>query len=65
VLSKNSVLRLDLNGVILNGKRFLGNLKKYKDNAKIKAIVININSPGGLLGLLKKFTMKLKKFAMK
>ncbi len=61
VLSKNSVLRLDLNGVILNGKRFLGNLKKYKNNAKIKAIVININSPGGAVGPSQEIFHEIKK----
>lgn len=50
VSARNTVLHLDMNGVILNGKRFLGNLKKYKDDHRVKAIVININSPGGAVG---------------
>lgn len=49
-VSKNSILQLDLEGVIMNGKKFLKKLKKYKDEDKIKAIVININSPGGAVG---------------
>lgn len=48
--SKNTILQLDMNGVIMNGKKFLKNLKKYKDDDRIKAIVININSPGGAVG---------------
>ncbi len=50
LVSKNSILQLDLEGVIMNGKKFLKKLKKYKDEDKIKAIVININSPGGAVG---------------
>lgn len=48
--AKNTILQLEMNGVILNGKRFLKNLKKYSDDSKVKAIVININSPGGSVG---------------
>ena len=50
VSSKNTILHLDLNGVILNGKKFLKNLEKYKDDNRVKAIVINVNSPGGAVG---------------
>jgi len=49
-VSKNSVLELDLEGVIMNGKKFLKRIKKYKNEDKIKAFVININSPGGAVG---------------
>lgn len=49
-VSKNSILQLDLEGVIMNGKKFMKKLKKYKDEDRIKAIVININSPGGAVG---------------
>lgn len=48
--SKNQILQLDLEGVIMNGKKFLKRLKKFKNESQIKAIVININSPGGAVG---------------
>ncbi|XGC81709.1 signal peptide peptidase SppA [Bdellovibrio bacteriovorus] len=48
--SRNSILQLELNGVILNGKKFLKNLDKYKEEEKVKAILIVINSPGGAVG---------------
>lgn len=48
--SKNEILNLDINGVIVNGKNFLKKLKKYKKDSKVKAIVIDINSPGGAVG---------------
>ena len=43
--SKNEILHLELHGVIMNGKKFLANLKKYKKDDSVKAIVIDINSP--------------------
>lgn len=49
-VSKNAILKLDIEGVILNGKKFLKNIKKYKKNDSVKAVVININSPGGAVG---------------
>ena len=49
-VAKNSILHMELSGVIMNGKRFIKNLNKYKKEKNIKAIVININSPGGSVG---------------
>jgi protease-4 len=48
--SKNEILHLELSGVIMNGKKFLGQLKKYQKDSTVKAIVIDINSPGGAVG---------------
>lgn len=50
VVSKNSIMKVDLEGVIFNGKKFLKTLKKYSDEKDIKAFVISINSPGGAVG---------------
>ena len=50
VTAKNTILHLEMNGVILNGKKFLKNLKKYRDDDKVKAVLISINSPGGSVG---------------
>jgi protease IV len=50
VISKNGILQLDLEGVIMNGKRFLANLKKYREDDNIKAILVVIDSPGGSVG---------------
>ncbi|MFN3455767.1 MAG: signal peptide peptidase SppA, partial [Pseudobdellovibrio sp.] len=46
----NEILHLEVNGVILNGKNFLKTLKKYSKDDSVKAIVIDINSPGGAVG---------------
>lgn len=50
LITRNEILHLEINGVILNGKKFLTQLKKYKKHDSIKAIVIEINSPGGAVG---------------
>ncbi len=47
---KPSILRLELNGVILDGKKLLKPLIKYRDEKFIKAVVIEVNSPGGVVG---------------
>lgn len=49
-ISKNEILHLEINGVIMNGKKFLHNLKKYSKDDSVKAIVVDINSPGGAVG---------------
>ncbi|KYG64522.1 signal peptide peptidase SppA [Bdellovibrio bacteriovorus] len=61
VLSQNSILHLEMNGVILNGKKFLKNLKKYKDDDKVKAILISINSPGGSVGPSQEIFAEIKR----
>ncbi len=48
--AQNEILNLDITGVIMNGKKFLSQLKKYSKEESVKAIVIEINSPGGAVG---------------
>src|SRR6476620_4532788 len=38
---------VDLEGVILNPKTVVGQLKKYADDDSVKAIILHVNSPGG------------------
>jgi protease-4 len=38
---------IDLEGVILDSKQFIKDVKKYDEDDSIKAIIIRINSPGG------------------
>lgn len=49
-ITRNEILHLEINGVILNGHKFLAQLKKYKKDDSVKAILIDINSPGGAVG---------------
>lgn len=60
-VAKNSILHLELSGVITNGKRFIKNLNKYKKDDNIKAIVINVNSPGGSVGPSQELYMEIKR----
>lgn len=46
----NSILFLELDGVIINGKKFLAQMKKYSEDKNVKAVVISIDSPGGAVG---------------
>ncbi|MFN7728967.1 MAG: signal peptide peptidase SppA [Bdellovibrio sp.] len=49
-MSSKSILHLKLTGVIMDGKKVLKPLIKYRDDNSIKAVVIEINSPGGVVG---------------
>lgn len=49
-VGSKSILHLQLNGVIMDGKKLLKPLLKYREDDSIKAIVIEINSPGGVVG---------------
>jgi protease-4 len=46
----NKVGVVEVNGVITDAKATLNNLKKFRENDAIKAVVIRINSPGGAVG---------------
>jgi protease IV len=45
-----SILKIEMNGMIIDGKRVLKPLIKYRDQEFIKAVVIEVNSPGGVVG---------------
>ena len=49
-VEKKSILALDLDGVIMDGKDFLELLRKYRKQDRIKGVLIRINSPGGVVG---------------
>lgn len=61
VTAKNSILHLELTGVIMNGKKFLKNLKKYSDDKNVKAILISIDSPGGAVGPSQELNSEIKR----
>lgn len=64
-INKNSILKLNLHGVILNGKKFLKTLKDYREESNIKALVIDIQSPGGSVGPSQEIFYELKRFKEK
>ncbi len=52
-LAKDSILELELDGIIANSKEnkaFLEQLRKYRKDAHIKGVLVRISSPGGVVG---------------
>ncbi len=49
-VGKASILALDLDNVIIDGKDFLELLRKYRKEDHIKGVLIRVNSPGGVVG---------------
>ncbi len=61
VLKKDSILVLDLRGVIMDGRKFLHDLRKYRDNKEIKGVLVRIDSPGGVVGPSQEIYSELKR----
>lgn len=49
-VTKASILSLELDNVIIDGKDFLELLRKHRKDDRIKGVLIRINSPGGVVG---------------
>ena len=49
-VEKDSVLALDLDGVIVDTREIVENLRKYRKEPHIKGILLRISSPGGVVG---------------
>ncbi len=49
-VGSNSVLVLDVKGIIADSRPFIKTLDKYKEDKEIKAIVVRLDSPGGVVG---------------
>ncbi len=60
-LGSDSVLMLELDGVILDGKKFLKDLRKYRALDEVKGILVQMNSPGGVVGPSQEIYSELKK----
>ncbi len=60
-VGKNSVLLLQLDGVILDGQKFLKDLRKYRELPEIKGVLIQVNSPGGVVGPSQEIYSEIKK----
>lgn len=50
LVASNKVGVVEVTGVITDAKTTINNLKKFRESAVIKAIVLRINSPGGAVG---------------
>src|SRR5258708_5986382 len=49
-LSSNSVMVLEVRGVIVDSRPTIKLLEKYRENKDVKAIVVRLDSPGGVVG---------------
>lgn len=56
-----AILKLELNGVIIDSRKFVKALSKYREEKFIKAIVVEINSPGGVVGPSQEIYEELKR----
>lgn len=61
ISSKNSIMKLKLEGVIVDEDRLLNALKKYRKEDDIKAFVIETNSPGGVVGPSQELNAEFKR----
>ena len=61
ITSSNSILKLKLEGVIMDGRKFIKHLVKYREDKSIKAIVIEVNSPGGVVGPSQELNYEIKR----
>lgn len=61
ITSNNTILKLKLEGVIMDGRKFLKHLSKYREDNSIKAIVIEVNSPGGVVGPSQELNYEIKR----
>ncbi len=60
-IAKSSILFLQLEGVIIDGKEFLDDLEKYAKEPEIKGVLIQINSPGGVVGPSQEIYSEIKR----
>jgi protease-4 len=56
---------VDLEGVILDSKAFIKQVKHYEEDDSVKAIIININSPGGGASASQEMYAELKRMREK
>ena len=60
-ITGHSILKLKLEGIIMDSEKFVKNLRKYAEDDRIKAIVIEINSHGGVVGPSQEINAEIKK----
>jgi len=61
ISSKNSIMKLKLEGIIVDEDRLLSALRKYRKENSIKAFVIETNSPGGVVGPSQELNAEFKR----
>ena len=58
---KASILALDLDGIIVDTRDIVENLRKYRKDDHIKGVLLRINSPGGVVGPSQELWAELKR----
>jgi protease IV len=59
-VEKPSILALDLDGIIVDTREIVENLRKYRKDDRIKGVLLRINSPGGVVGPSQELWAELK-----
>lgn len=62
IFSQSSVGIIELNGVIVDSKKFIKNLEQFEEDESIKAVVVRLNSPGGSVAPSQEIYEAVKKF---
>ena len=62
LFKKGSVGVLELNGVIMDSRRMLKQLKDFEEDDTVKAVVLRLNSPGGAVAPSQEIYEEVKKF---
>ncbi len=60
-VEKPSLLALDLDGIIVDTRETVENLRKYRKEDRIKGVLLRINSPGGVVGPSQELWAELKR----
>jgi protease-4 len=58
---RSAILVLDLEGVIMDSRKFTESIAQYAKDDQIKAIVVRVNSPGGSVGPSQEIYRELKR----
>ncbi len=60
-IKEPSILNLKIDGVIVDQNDFVQKLRIYRENPQIKGVIIQINSPGGLVGSSQEIYTEIKR----
>ncbi len=60
--SSNLIMVMNVEGVIYDSAKFMKMLRKYRGEKEIKALVLRVNSPGGVVGPSQEIYQALKDF---
>lgn len=61
----NQIGVIELNGAIMDSKKWLGQIEQFEEDNMIKAVLIRINSPGGAVGPSQEIHDAVKKLSEK